>query len=113
MRKIMQWVMIVALIGSTCVLTSYSNNDHEAGVVKIQGGDVERGIWVSPEMKDLYQCLQASGIDTYVCSASLELIVEELACDSVLGFGLPAERVYGLRFVTGEKIIAQFDSEYK
>ena len=77
------------------------------------GGDVERGIWVSPEMKDLYQCLQASGIETYVCSASLELIVEELACDSVLGFGLPAERVYGLRFVTGEKIITQFDSEYK
>lgn len=77
------------------------------------GGDVQRGIWVSPEMKNLYQCLQASGIDVYVCSASLELIVEVLACDSAWGIGLPAEQVYGLRFVSGEKIIAQFDSEYK
>ena len=77
------------------------------------GGDVMRGIWVSPEMKELYRCLQAANIDAYVCSASLELIVEALACDPVLGFGLPAERVYGLRFVEGEKLTVQFDSQYK
>ena len=77
------------------------------------GGDVMRGIWVSPEMKELYRCLQAANIDAYVCSASLELIVEALACDPVLGFGLPAERVFGLRFVEGEKLTAQFDSQYK
>ena len=77
------------------------------------GGDVMRGIWVSPEMKELYKCLQTANIDAYVCSASLELIVEALACDPVLGFGLPAERVYGLRFVEGEKLTAQFDSQYK
>ena len=77
------------------------------------GGDVMRGIWVSPEMKELYRCLQAANIDAYVCSASLELIVEALACDTVLGFGLPAERVYGLRFVEGEKLTVQFDSQYK
>ena len=77
------------------------------------GGDVMRGIWVSPEMKELYRCLQAANIDAYVCSASLELIVEALACDPVLGFGLPAERVYGLRFVEGENLTAQFDSQYK
>ena len=77
------------------------------------GGDVMRGIWVSPEMKELYKCLQTANIDAYVCSASLELIVEALACDTVLGFGLPAERVYGLRFVEGEKLTVQFDSQYK
>ena len=38
MRKIMHWVMIVAIISSTCVLTSCSNNDREADIVKIQGG---------------------------------------------------------------------------
>lgn len=76
------------------------------------GGNVERGIWVSPQMKELYKCLAAAGIDIYVCSASLELIVEVLACDPELGFGLPANRVYGLRFVRGEKIVAQFDSAY-
>ena len=72
-----------------------------------------RGIWVSPEMKELYRCLKAANIDVNVCSASLELIVEVLACDSVLGFGLPADRVYGLRFVEGEKLVAQYDPQYK
>ena len=64
-------------------------------------------------MKDLYKCLTAAGIDTYVCSASLELIVEILACDPVLGFGLPADKVYGLRFISGVKIVAQFDPAYE
>lgn len=77
------------------------------------GGNVMRGIWVSPEMKELYRCLKAANIDVYVCSASLELIVEVLACDPVLGFGLPADRVYGLRFVEGEKLVAQYDPQYK
>ncbi len=77
------------------------------------GGDVMRGIWVSQEMKELYKRLDSSGIDVYVCSASLELIVEALACDPVLGFGIPAERVYGLRFVAGDKIVAQFDPNYE
>ncbi|MBQ2521527.1 MAG: haloacid dehalogenase-like hydrolase [Bacteroidales bacterium] len=77
------------------------------------GGRVARGIWVSPEMKDLYRCLEAAGIDAYVCSASLECIVEVLACDPERGFGLPAERVFGLRFVPGEKIVPEFDPQYK
>ena len=77
------------------------------------GGPVEKGIYLSQEMRDFYRELNQNGIDTYVCSASLELIVEVLACDSVLGFGLPEERVYGLRFVSGERIIAQFDADYK
>ena len=76
------------------------------------GGEVQRGIWVSPEMKDLYKCLRASGIDVYICSASLELIVEVLACDPVLGFGMPADKVYGLRFVDGETIVPEFDPGY-
>lgn len=76
-------------------------------------GKPQRGIWVSPEMKDLYQCLEAAGVCTYVCSASLECIVEALACDSLLGFSLPPERVFGLRFVPGEKIVAEFDPQYK
>lgn len=73
---------------------------------------VERGIWFSPEMKDLYACLKAHGITAYVCSASLELIVEELACDPKLGPGLPPEQVFGLRFVPSEKLEARYDPSY-
>ena len=76
------------------------------------GGTVERGIWFSPEMKDLYRCLQARGITPYVCSASLELIVEVLACDPELGVGLPPEQVFGLRFVPGDKLEAEYDPSY-
>ena len=77
------------------------------------GGDVMRGIWVSQEMKNLYKRLEFFGIDAYICSASLELIVEVLACDPVLGFGIPAERVFGLRFIAGDRIVAQFDPDYE
>ena len=73
---------------------------------------VERGIYLSPEMKDLYHCLADNGITAYVCSASLELIVEVLACDPELGVGLPPEQVFGLRFVTGDKLTAQYDPSY-
>ena len=73
---------------------------------------VERGIWFSPEMKELYAALTAHGITPYVCSASLELIVEELACNPELGVGLPPEQVFGLRFVPGETLEAVFDPDY-
>ena len=73
---------------------------------------VERGIWFSPEMKDLYHCLADHGITAYVCSASLELIVEVLACDPDLGVGLPPEQVFGLRFVPGDKLVAEYDPSY-
>ena len=73
---------------------------------------VERGIWFSPSMKDLYQTLQENGITPYVCSASLELIVEVLACDPKLGVGLPPEQVFGLRFVPGDKLVAEYDPSF-
>lgn len=73
---------------------------------------VERGIFFSPEMKELYAALISNGITPYVCSASLELIVEELACDPELGVGLPPEQVFGLRFIPGETLVAVFDPAY-
>ena len=76
------------------------------------GGLVERGIYFSPEMKNLFECLKANKIDAYICSASLELIVEELACNPELGAGLPPEQVFGLRFVPSQKLVAKYDNSY-
>ncbi len=73
---------------------------------------VEKGIFLPQETKDLYRALNESGIATYVCSASLELIVEVLACDPEIGLGLDKENVFGLRFEPSEKITAVFDSTY-
>ena len=76
------------------------------------GGDILRGIWVSPEIKDLYLCLQKAGIETYICSATWEPIVQALACDAQLGFGLPADHVYGLRLKAGQTIMAEYQPDY-
>ena len=76
------------------------------------GGPVEKGIYLSQEMRDFYRALNRNGIDTYVCSASLELIVEVLACDSLRGLGLNPDRVFGLRFVPSEHIEPVYDATY-
>lgn len=77
------------------------------------GGPVEHGIWFSDEMKELYKCLKERGIKAYVCSASHELIVEALACDPVLGPGLPADQVFGLRTIEEDRFNATYDPNYE
>ena len=65
----------------------------------------EKGLAVPENMKNLYKALQKQGIDTYICSASMEMIVEELACDPEIGFGLDKDHVFGMRLTGGERII--------
>lgn len=76
------------------------------------GGKVERGVYLADEMRNLYRALAENGIDAYVCSASLEPIVETFACDSVVGLGLSPDRVFGLRFVAGDTVAVCFDKNY-
>lgn len=58
---------------------------------------VPKGLALTPEMRSLYQSLKDNGIDVYVCSASLEEVVEAMACDAVFGLGLDTDHVFGLR----------------
>ncbi len=83
-----------------------------SGFVKASHTD---GVKIAPEMKDLYKALRENGFDVYVCSASMEKVVETLACDPELGFGLPEENVYGLRLKdSGEGLanVFELDPEY-
>ena len=59
--------------------------------------NVPKGIGLTPEMRNLYRTLEANGFDVYVCSASLESVVESMACDPAYGLGLDEEQVYGIR----------------
>lgn len=59
--------------------------------------NVPKGIGLTPEMRNLYRTLEANGFDVYVCSASLESVVEAMACDPAYGLGLDEEQVYGIR----------------
>ncbi|MBQ4003306.1 MAG: hypothetical protein II600_04945, partial [Bacteroidaceae bacterium] len=45
-------------------------------------------------------------------SASSELIVETFACDTVLGLGLPEDRVFGLRFEDADTVTADYEKDY-
>ncbi len=60
-------------------------------------GKGEKGLMVLPEMKALYKALEQAGIRPYICSASVEWLVEIFACDSEIGFGLSPDQVFGIR----------------
>lgn len=63
---------------------------------KISGIHFE-GLSISDEMKNLYKILRAEGFAVYIVSASLEIIVEAMACDPDYGFNMDPECVFGLR----------------
>ncbi len=72
----------------------------------------EKGIVVTREMKDLYSALRRSGIDVYICSASAEWLVEQLACDPEIGFGLDEDHVYGIRLSSGQTVQTSYQEGY-
>lgn len=63
---------------------------------------VQKGLVISEEMKNLYAALRRSGITPYICSASPEWLVEELACNPENGLGMEPDKVFGLHFLDGE-----------
>ena len=59
--------------------------------------NVPKGIGLTTEMKSLYNALQRNGFDVYICSASLESVVEAMACDPAYGLGVDEDHVFGIR----------------
>ena len=59
------------------------------------------GLALSQEMRNLYKALPENGIDVYVYSASMEAVVEAMACDPQY-LGLDTSQVFSLRLVKGE-----------
>lgn len=80
---------------------------------KVSGTHLE-GIGISNEMKDLYKTLRANGIDVYIVSASLETIVEAMACGSEFGFDMEPDKVFGLRMkeTADGRFSANYDDAY-
>ncbi len=72
----------------------------QAGKVAV---DTEQGIAVTKEMRHLYRALLENGFDVYICSASMERVVEAMACDPAFGFGLDPAHVFGIRLVGEEE----------
>lgn len=70
----------------------------------------KEGIVVTAAMRNLYNALKSNGFDVYICSASLETVVEAMACDPAYGFNMDADHVFGLRMNLREDGL--FKAEY-
>lgn len=89
-------------------LTSSSKLPGKAGVVT---GEYKRGLRIAPEMSNLMNVLRGNGIDVYICSASLEDVVEVFAGLPKYGYNVPAENVIGMRLEKDND--GKFKTEYK
>lgn len=81
----------------------------EAGRISVS---FPKGMALTEEMRRLYNALREKGFDVYIFSASREVVVEALACDTSFGLGMAPEDVYGLRMVHPEGSHAIFDTSY-
>ena len=58
---------------------------------------VTKGLALPKESVNLYNTLRENGFDVYICSASLESVVEAMACDAQWGLGMEPGNVFGIR----------------
>lgn len=65
------------------------------------------------ESLHLIQALRRRGIDVYICSASLEAIVEAMACEPKYGLNFPEDKVYGIRLKDKEIVGGAFEEDYQ
>ncbi len=64
------------------------------GIVAVE---ISKGLILPMESIHLYKTLKDNGFDIYVCSASLESVVEAMACAPQYGLGLTPDKVFGIR----------------
>lgn len=65
-------------------------------------GVAEKGLVIPQDMKNLMIALRRNGITPYICSASMEWLVEALVCNPDNGLGFNPDEVFGVRFVDGD-----------
>lgn len=73
---------------------------------------VRKGLVLPKESIELYAALKDNGFDVYICSASLEAIVEAMACEPKYGLGMDPSRVFGIRLEDKQMVDGPFESDY-
>ena len=73
------------------------------------------GYHVTPEMSGLYRSLKDNGFDVYICSASLQDIVEAVACNPRYGLDIEPGHVFGIRLKDRETgvVVPEYDTDYR
>lgn len=64
--------------------------------------EVLKGLIIPEDSIRLFETLRRNGFGIYICSASLEIIVEAMACNGKYGLGFSPDEVFGLR-MTGDR----------
>ena len=72
----------------------------------------EEKLILPKETVDLFDYLRRKGVDIYLCSASLEVIVEAMACDPEFGLGFAPDHVFGVRLEKSEYVEGPLDATY-
>jgi len=70
----------------------------EMGLAGKVSYEIPDGLALSQEMRNLYKTLPENGIDVYVFSASMETVVEAMACDPQY-LGLDTAQVFAMRML--------------
>ncbi|TNC12850.1 haloacid dehalogenase-like hydrolase [Methylobacterium terricola] len=84
-------------LGAGLVKTKYTSPADRAGKAGIVSVSHFHGIRLCTEIGGLMDTLSRHGIDTYVCTASLEHVVAVFATLPKYGYNVPREHVIGLR----------------
>ena len=74
--------------------------------------EITKGLVLPLESVHLYNALKDNGFDVYVCSASLEAVVEAMACSPGYGLGLSPDNVFGIRLADRNNFGGEFDEDY-
>lgn len=76
----------------------------EVGQVKNSeiGNKFRKGLRIIPEMANLMNSLRANGIDVYISTAAVDMVVRSFASNPVYGYNVPKENVYGIRLELDE-----------
>lgn len=74
---------------------------------------IRTGIRKISQQADLYEKLRNNNIDVYICTASSELIVEEVASSKALGYGFSKGEIVGMNIRKDEegRFLAEVDTD--
>ena len=76
-----------------------------AGQVKNSeiGNNFRKGLRIIPEMASLLNNLRANGIDVYISTAAVDMVVRNFACNPLYGYNVPEENVIGVQILLDEQ----------
>lgn len=76
----------------------------QAGQVKNSdiGNYFRKGLRIIPEMVNLMNALRDNGIEVYVSTAAVDMVVRNFACNPLYGYNVPEENVIGIRLELDE-----------